>query len=96
MYLYIGWSILFALYVSYKLFFRGTFLREKNGISRIHTDSMKALAIIGIMLAHVAVQYHGPNYIGPLRPLIVSLGAFGVQVFFFEWLWNFLFYTEDK
>ncbi len=83
MYLYIVWSVLFVLYLLYKLIFRGAFLREKTGVSRKYTDSMKALAIIGIMLAHVAVQYHGPNYIGPLRPLVVSLGAFGVQVFFF-------------
>lgn len=83
MQLYILWSVLFVLYVLYKLVFRSSFLREEAGISRACTDSMKALAIIGIMLAHVAVQYHGPNYIGPLRPLIASLGAFGVQVFFF-------------
>ena len=83
MQIYVAWSVLFSLYVLYKLLFRDRFLCEEAGVSRIYTDSIKALAIIGIMLAHVAVQYHGPNYIGPLRFLIVGLGAFGVQVFFF-------------
>ena len=81
--LYIAWSVMLALYVGYKLFFSGKYIREEAGISRIRTDSIKALAIISIMLSHVAVQYHDPNYIGPLRHIICGLGALGVQVFFF-------------
>lgn len=70
----------------YKFIFRRQVINNNlssAGIAKEYTNSMKLIASIGIVLAHIGVQYHGTNYIGYLQMLIVSLGAFGVQIFFF-------------
>lgn len=86
MQVYVLLAILFVLYMLYKFIFRGQVINNNlssAGIAKEYTNSMKLIAIIGIVLAHIGVQYHGTNYIGYLQMLIVSLGAFGVQIFFF-------------
>ena len=86
MQVYVLLAILFVLYMLYKFIFRVQFINNNlssAGIAKEYTNSMKLIAIIGIVLAHIGVQYHGTNYIGYLQMLIVSLGAFGVQIFFF-------------
>lgn len=86
MQVYVLLAMLFVLYMLYKFIFRGQVINNNlssAGIAQEYTNSMKVIAIIGIVLAHIGVQYHGTNYIGYLQMLIVSLGAFGVQIFFF-------------
>ena len=85
MQVYVLLAILFVLYMLYKFIFRGQVINNNlssAGIAKEYTNSMKLIAIIGIVLAHIGVQYHGTNYIRSI---------WGANLLFSKWIWELFF-----